>query len=73
MKAHPQTSGIHSMPPKPYLTRREAAALLAVGLRTIDKLIACRAIRFAKIGASVRIPADALSEYLSQVTREAQV
>jgi excisionase family DNA binding protein len=50
------------------LTRQAAAAVAAVSLRTIDSLIAARAIDFVKIGAAVRIPSDALRRFIESRT-----
>ena len=44
--------------------RREGAEMLTVSLRTLDTLIATKQLRVIRIGRSVRIPLDALQEFL---------
>jgi excisionase family DNA binding protein len=51
-----------------HLTRKEAAAATSLSIRTIDSLIAARAIDFVKIGAAVRIPSDALRRFIESRT-----
>jgi excisionase family DNA binding protein len=49
---------------KKLLTRPEAAEHLTVSLRVLDELAAKKAIRFCKIGRSVRYRIQALEEFI---------
>ena len=60
-------------PPAPDLStllydRVEAAARLAISIRTMDDLIARRAIEFVKIGRSVRLRPQALVSFIEANT-----
>lgn len=46
------------------LTRHEAAEHLTVSLRVLDELAAKKAIRYVKIGRSVRYRIQALEEFI---------
>jgi excisionase family DNA binding protein len=46
--------------------RREGAEMLSVSLRTLDTLIATNQLKAIRIGRSVRIPLDALQEFLKR-------
>jgi excisionase family DNA binding protein len=47
-----------------YLTIREVADTLAVALKTVYQLVWQGKIRAVRVGRSVRIPSEALQEYL---------
>jgi len=46
------------------LTRGEAAAVLQVSTKTLDRRIRCAALRCCRIGRSVRITLDHLTAYI---------
>jgi excisionase family DNA binding protein len=48
------------------LTREEAAALLQVSTRTLDRLIQRGAFATCRIGRAVRVPLPALTAYIEQ-------
>jgi len=45
------------------LSKREAARMLSVSLRTVDNLIACRELPARRVGRRVLIPRRALEEF----------
>jgi excisionase family DNA binding protein len=51
------------------LTRAQAAALMQVSTRTLDRLIRCGALRCCRVGRSVRITLDDLAVYLKSSSR----
>lgn len=50
------------------LTLDEAGERLGTGVRFARRLVAERRIRFVKLGRHVRIPANALQEFIEQST-----
>ena len=50
------------------LTRKEAAEMASVSLRTMDSLIAARAVAVVRIGGAVRISAQALQRFIESRT-----
>lgn len=50
------------------LTLDQAGERLGTGVRFARRLVAERRIRFVKLGRHVRIPADALQEFIDQST-----
>ena len=55
-----------------YFTRADVARRLGIGLRTVDRILASRALVGIKFGRSVRVRADALASYCAQRERAAQ-
>lgn len=53
-----------------FLTRREAAQALRIGVTQLDGLIASGDIPAVHIGRSVRIPTAGLREYAERLTRK---
>ena len=52
----------------PMLSRREAASLLTVHIRTIDKLIRTGELQAHRVSTRILIPEDGIKEYLKQRT-----
>lgn len=54
------------------VTRKQAAELLAVSVRTIDNLILIKELKAVRIGKSVRIPYSSLRAFIAKdhATRE---
>lgn len=53
------------------LTRQEAAERLAISLRTLDELIARKAIEFVRIGRAVRLRPQALESFIEANSQRA--
>ena len=53
------------------LTKKEACKAISVSLRTLDTLVATRAIASVKIKRCVRFHPDAISEFISKQTIKA--
>lgn len=49
------------------LTPEEAALALSIGRSKLYELLACGALRSVRIGASRRVPADALREFVGDL------
>lgn len=47
-------------------TRQEAAAQLAISLRTLDELTASKRLKFARIGRSIRFRPAWLEEFIEE-------
>jgi len=47
------------------LTVLEAGAVLRIGRNTVYELVRCGRLRSLKIGRNIRIPRDAIAEFLS--------
>ena len=52
-------------------TKREAARLLRLSLRSIDNLLKARALEFIRIGRAVRISSDAIERFKESRTVKA--
>jgi excisionase family DNA binding protein len=50
------------------LTKDEAAGLLQVAVRFIDRCVVERRIRYVKVGRHIRIPESAVDEYVAAST-----
>lgn len=49
-----------------FLTRQQAAERLAVDVQVLDRVIKAKKLKSVKIGRLVRIPEDALREFIEQ-------
>jgi excisionase family DNA binding protein len=54
------------------LTKEEAARILRVAVRYIDRCVVERRIRFVKLGRYIRIPRSAIDEYIARCTVNAR-
>ncbi len=54
-------------------TRQEAAERLNVTLRFVTRCVQQRRIRYVRVGRMIRIPEEALTEYISSNTVEPRV
>jgi excisionase family DNA binding protein len=54
------------------LTKEEAARILKVAVRYIDRCVLERRIRFVKLGRYIRIPRSAIDEYVARCTVDAR-
>jgi excisionase family DNA binding protein len=52
-------------------TKREAARLLRLSLRSIDNLLKARALEFIRMGRAVRISSDAIERFKAAHTVKA--
>jgi excisionase family DNA binding protein len=66
---HRRTRGVTmSDPTERLLTLEQSAELLGTGVRFTRRLIAERRIQFVKVGRHVRIPEEALRQYIDAAT-----
>lgn len=63
MTANPEEHTV----PKLLLTAEEAADVLGIGRTKVYELILSRALESVKIGASRRVPSDALVEFVASL------
>jgi excisionase family DNA binding protein len=59
-------------PSDPLLTKDQAAQLLNVAVRFIDRCVIERRIRYVKFGRYIRIPQSAIDEYVAASTVNAR-
>jgi excisionase family DNA binding protein len=57
-----------SAPLEPLYTKPEAAQLLNVPLRFVERITSDHRIRFVRVGRHIRIPESAIAEFVQQAT-----
>ena len=63
-RSRPKTSAVL----EPLYTKPEAAELLNVPLRFVERIVAEHRIRFVRVGRHIRIPESALAEFVERAT-----
>ena len=58
----------NSAPLEPLYTKPEAAELLNVPLRFVERIISDHRIRFVRVGRHIRIPENAIAEFVERGT-----
>jgi excisionase family DNA binding protein len=66
----PRTHEATADPPRTerLLTKAEAAEVLNVTLRFVNRCVVERRVRFVRVGRHIRIPASALDEFIAEQT-----